>query len=512
MAFITAPVVIDKTINIDKRRKNVCRCVPHATVEHTGKATIRYMTAGIYLLAATGALQWTKLPTVNAETVFEDRQRVEIAEFPSHSNESQSDQGGLPSYTTTEDESSPTDVLMEPSTEYSSAPTATSEKTNTFQNYRRALALSAGAVATVVYVRRRSRASNSNGSIGGVLRNKKESGTGRVVDASRFERASFVPEAPVEAQPQTQFTEDIRNAFSHSRAEWGSSSDNDSNFTNREARFENSVQPSTDVSDVKNSNNDDSDGRTSVRDPESSVYSFSFRTSRRKRAQEPPHSDLRNKQDKIDDSEREVDGTAFQHMRAEFTADDKVNDINIGRAETESVRDQGTWAATSVSDKGNPLNVSDKWGHLQTDEALETNGNALRGPMSGAELVRRAISAPLWAVREVIVPTWEILSVGWTDTRAIIVDMLEGRKSPFIVTAAPKSMDAPNYREGGSSRRDEARGRNASDTHSPLYDEAAYDEDRLSEEERQVLALQRAAKEVSGTMQRSVQKLIRFFW
>lgn len=365
---------------------------------------------------------------------------------------------------------------------------------------RGALALGAGALATVLVVRRRSRRMREPCSDDENLKAVTMIRPAKIVPGVSGEEFPLPHTRNSTAFGTEKSTDgDLQDIFSHSRAEWDK--DSDGNLGNES---ENSTNDDNTAGRSRDSFDSTSRGDMNV--ARSSVYSFSFRTSRARGPPTPQVSDKERKREEdrntspknVKDGSPSVSGGSFQYMRAEFTPDGEqvIEGETFEQVGKPEGRENWSTAFTESAD-----NITRAPSGRKSE--VRTEAQVLRGPMTGGELFRRVMGAPLWAVREILVPTWEILSVGWTDARSRLVDILERRDGPFLLGS-----DALEDTCGPQAARSESAPSNEADS----YQEQFHDEEQLSKEEQQVLLFQRAATQAAGHVQSSVKRIIRFFW
>lgn len=529
MAFVTAPAKLPNSteslsaVALCSSRR--CRHVFRAKSESPRASLGKDVLASLCVLGATSTLHevksWTLLRFVdaplagspyvgetNSSSNHVPQQKIEAPITPSsESNDGNSAARGLDANISEQSEDStefgaPITAPQYPPRneieEHTSPPTEYVGKSR--RNRRGALALGAGALTTVLVVRRRSRRMR-----------EPYSDDENLKAVTMVRPAKNIPDVGGEEFPlphthsSTAFgTEkstdgDLHDIFSHSRAEWDEESDD--NLRNESG---NSTNEDSTVEWRRDSFDSTSRGDMNV--ARSSVYSYSFRTSRARGPLTPQVSgkERRGEEDKntslndLKDGSSSVSGGSFRHMRAEFTSDgEEVVEVEtMGQAGELEGRENWSAAFTESADNITRPPSGRKY-------EVNTETQVLRGPMTGGELLRRLIGAPLWAVREILVPTWEILSVGWTDARSRLVDILERRDGPFLLGS-----DTLEDTYGSQAARSESTSSNQADS----YQEQFYDEEQLSKEEQQVLLFQRAATQAAGHVQTSVKRILRFFW
>lgn len=532
MAFVTATGILPQTrfagtvgaqdLNWSRR----CRRF-RAKYESPQASLGQHILAGVCVLGTTGTHDvkpFTLARTIDAPRVGSlhvggtnsllsnvPQQKIDVPVSPStESNEETTGEGGLDANTLEQSKDPATlqlpTIAPQPLSKTLTGEHNPSDVDKPCRSRRGAFLLGAGALATVLVVRRRSCRSRPTREPYSDDENLKAVTLARpveIIPEVSGEGPSPVPNSSPTTGTEKSMDEDLQNIFSHSRAEWdepGYTSDQPD-----ETRIPNDKQS---VGHGKDSI--DSGGNVDTNAPQASTYSYSFRTSHKPRprtsqtvGEERNKNRVQNVMPNNLDGSTSAAGSTFRHMRVEFTADGKQVVEEEVMKQAGEPKSHENWPAVSSDSTDHFTDPSS----IRNSEPVMDTG-ALRGPMTGGELLRRVIGTPLWAMREILIPTWEILSVGWTDTRSRLVDVLEGRNGLFLLGS---DMDETVY--GSQYDQNRSAGTEfASSKGGNAYQEGFYDEEKLSEEERQILWFERATSQAASQVQTSVKRFLRFFW
>lgn len=506
-----------------------CRRAPRAKIESAQTSLGKNLLASVCLLGAIGPLHTAKFSTLALANTVSHVESLYVEEVDARLNgipEQENDMPPTPSTENQNENHSSFDVgtnapehvqapatlkpfvagpQFSPKVEDGEQPLMSTKRVKKSRRVKHgALVLGTGALATLLLVRRRSRrmhepySDDENLKVVTMARPVKAAST---TDVKRSSRSYDT--APASGPPMD---EDFQNIFSQSRAEWEEHDDTNQFDKTSTSHLDNESVTQTGGPSGLEGATDRTNG------PHSSIYSYSFRTSRRQHSQTPQVGNKEHKSgitenvhtSDLKDATVGVSGGAFRHMRTEFSTDGKRIVEGEIMEQVEGPEGRGQWTTAPTEPIGYPGQSPSR---RKSDSNTEIG--ILRGPMTGGDLLRRVMGTPLWIVREILVPVWEILSVGWTDTRSRLVDRLEGRSGPFLLgNEAVADFYGSFYDQSQSGSTESVSSKDGVGSQHDQF----YDENELSEEERQVLSFQRAAMQAAGQVQSSVKHLFRFFW
>lgn len=318
----------------------------------------------------------------------------------------------------------------------------------------------------------------------------------RIERVRRIKPASdeFVNESPKFLDPESDDNKNydtqpdvkasISNAFSGSRAEWDQGTPLNAEFSSSKDSNPTSHEGSTYPAPNKSSN-------SSTPLQSSTVYSYSFRST----------SSKGRKGGKLYDDKANTE-TAFSKMRKEFGSSPQEQGQNNAGDEHEIA---SNISEASKRSEQQP-NVTDIYDLPLVTNSKKRQGRARRkqqqspGPPSGVQIARRIMSLPLFLLREIILPVMEVGSVLWFDTRAQLVDWVEGQSGYLMKSDELDDWDI---------REDEDWAK-ATETNS--ISGVDLDEETLSEEERQVLQVERMTTGTVDTVQTALNQVSRLFF
>lgn len=270
--------------------------------------------------------------------------------------------------------------------------------------------------------------------------------------------------------------------FSSSRAEWA----NDSHESGTQASVDVNVSPQ-EGSDIFSPKHNPTVSST--------MYSYSFRSSGKK-----SHSGTeavgRKTKENSDNTK-----SPFSQMREEFAFYTDVQTTNVGNQENNvASADKDAWPRRNSRDLRETEAQRSSNNQRQRRRQTRRERKSTLQPLSGVQIARRLAGLPVFIMREVVVPITEVVSVVWFDLRAYVVDWAE-EKSGYLIG------------HGDLEDWDKQEDMTWANEMEKLANSGPSDQDDgwLSEEERQIRQVERAADKAVNTVQSTFKQFARIF-